>query len=102
MMMRLKGILRTASAMANRGRGTRGFIIIGVADRPSDAARIAEIYSVESIKVGEYEVTGTQHELTAMGRTRDEIFAGWLTELDLHIWSSPLPQNLAESLTLFD
>ncbi|WP_177246860.1 DUF262 domain-containing protein [Mycobacterium malmoense] len=97
-----ESILRTASAMANKGPNTRGFIIIGVADRHSDAARIAEIYGVAPIKVGAYEVTGTQHELTALGRSRDEHLRWLVDRIKASKLEQPFASRLAESLTLFD
>lgn len=97
-----EGILRTASAMANKGPGTRGFIIIGVADRPSDAARIEEIYGVQSITVGDYAVTGTQHELAALGRNRDEHLRWLVDRIKSSKLEHPFASKLAESLTLFD
>lgn len=97
-----EGILRTASAMANKGPGARGFIIIGVADRSTDAARITEIYGVDSIRVGEYQVTGTQHELTALGRTRDEHLRWLVDRIKSSKLEGPFASKLAESLTLFE
>ncbi|WP_029105919.1 DUF262 domain-containing protein [Mycobacterium sp. 360MFTsu5.1] len=97
-----EGILRTASAMANKGPGVRGFVIIGVADRPADAARIAEIYGVDSIKVGEYHVTGTQHELTALGRNRDQHLRWLVDRIKASKLEGTFASKLAESLTLFD
>lgn len=64
-------VLRTASAMANENNSEPGYIFFGVADRPEHAARIKDTYGVDSLTVGGFDVTGTQHELTALGRNVD-------------------------------
>lgn len=97
-----ESVLRTASAMANQGPGSEGFIIFGVADRDAHAERIHQIYGVDPLEVGEYKVTGTQHELSALGNNRDQHMR-WLVQ---RIKSSKLEpafaSHLAGTLTLFD
>lgn len=97
-----ESVLRTASAMANQGRDVRGFIFIGVADRPEHAARVAEIYGVAPIKVSEFDVTGTEHELSAMGRNRDTHMQ-WLTQrIRESKLDSSFASQLAGTLAVFD
>ncbi|WP_167345263.1 DUF262 domain-containing protein [Microbacterium enclense] len=89
-----ESVLRTASAMANHGPDAHGFIIFGVADRKEHADRIKEIYDVAPLEVSEFFVTGTQHELTALGRNRDEQMR-WLVQ---RIKQSKLDEGFASQL----
>lgn len=97
-----ESVLRTASAMANHAKDARGYIFFGVADRPAHAARVAELYGVAATAAGEYQVTGTQHELVALNRTRDAHMQ-WLAQ---RIRASKLEPSfasqLAGTLTLFE
>jgi Protein of unknown function DUF262 len=72
-------VLRTASAMANKGPGERGIIFFGVADDEGDARAVRRLAKVAVHKLDDYYVTGTQHELTLLKRSVDEHFR-WLTE----------------------
>ncbi|MER7735160.1 DUF262 domain-containing protein [Streptomyces erythrochromogenes] len=87
-------ILRTASAMANHGRGTKGVIFIGVADDESDARSVERFAGIEALKYEEFFVTGTQHELSALGKSPDELWR----ELIQRIKSSKLDLDFAENL----
>lgn len=97
-----ESVLRTASAMANHGVDSEGFIFFGVADRLEHAQRITSLYEVTPLEVGEFLVTGTEHELTALGRNRDRHMQ-WLTQ---RIRASKLDptfaSQLAGSLSIFD
>lgn len=98
----LDKILRTASAMANTAPSARGYIFIGVADTIEDAQRIEEFRSISSLPVGSFFITGTNHELSILGRSVDEHLR-WLTD---RIRNSKLDtqfaQSLAASLVVFE
>jgi hypothetical protein len=97
-----ESVLRTASAMANHGTGTEGFIFFGVADRLEHAERIAELYDIAPTKVGEFLVTGTEHELTALGRNRDKHMQWLAQRIRTSKLDSAFASHLAGSLTVFD
>lgn len=97
-----EALLRTASAMANHARGAEGFIFIGVADRPEHAARVSEIYGVTPITHGDFIVTGTQHELTALGRNRDQQMQWLVQRMRESKLESSFASHLASSLTMFE
>lgn len=67
----LHDVLATATAMANSGPGNEGHILIGVADKVSDAARVEQLTSVEALLVHDYYVTGVDFE-AAHSRGLDE------------------------------
>lgn len=87
-------ILRTASAMANTRPGARGYIVIGVADKKADADAVRKLTGVNSYELDHFYVTGTQHELDAMGRSIDEHYR-WLID---KIKNSKLETSFAHQL----
>ncbi|WP_435232212.1 GmrSD restriction endonuclease domain-containing protein [Streptomyces althioticus] len=87
-------ILRTASAMANHGRDSKGVIFIGVADDAADAAAVERFAQIKPLKYEEFFVTGTQHELSALKKSMDELWR----ELTQRIKTSKLDLDFAESL----
>lgn len=95
-------VLKTASAMANHQRGAKGFIFFGVADRPEHARRIEEMYGVQAFEVGDFEVVGTQHELTALGVNRDQHMQRLVNKIRSSKLEAPFAAELARSLTVFD
>ncbi|MEU6327430.1 DUF262 domain-containing protein [Streptomyces sp. NPDC047049] len=87
-------IMKIASAMANVKAGAKGVIFIGVADDADDAASIKRLAGIDGYRIDHFHVTGTQHEMEAMGRTIDEHFR-WLVG---KIKSSKLEKHFADSL----
>lgn len=97
-----ESVMRTASAMANHAKGAKGFIFFGVADRPEHAARISEIYGIAALQVSEFGVTGTQHELAALGRTRDAHMQWLVQRIRDSKLETSFASHLASTLTLFE
>lgn len=97
-----ESVLQTAAAMANSGPSTEGFIIFGVADREEHAKRIAEIYGVQPLVVSDFSVTGTQHELTALKRTRDEHLRWLVQRIKNSKLEGGFASQLASTLALFE
>ncbi|WP_416564028.1 GmrSD restriction endonuclease domain-containing protein [Nocardia testacea] len=88
-------VMRTASAMANKGPGTKGIIFFGVADDAADAQAIERFAGISAHTLDDtFYVTGTQHELTEMNRSVDEHYR-WLTD---RIRSSKLDPEFATNL----
>jgi len=97
-----EAILCTASAMANHSKEAKGYIFVGVADRPEHAERVAEVYGIAPCEAGDFLITGTQHELTALGRTRDAQMQ-WLAQRIRNSKLEPgFASQLAGSLTAFE
>jgi hypothetical protein len=97
-----ESVLCTAAAMANHGPGTEGFIIFGVADRDEHADRVAQIYGVQPLAVSDFKITGTQHELTALKRNRDEHMRWLVQRIKGSKLEDTFASHLAGTLTLFD
>ncbi|MDF4253418.1 DUF262 domain-containing protein [Streptomyces sp. WMMB303] len=87
-------ILRTASAMANYGHDSKGVIFIGVADDAADASAVEQFAKIKPLPYEEFFVTGTQHELSALKKTVDELWR----ELTQRIKTSKLDLDFAEAL----
>ena len=97
-----ESVMQTASAMANHGPGSEGFIIFGVADRAEHARRIEQIYGVQPFEVSGFLVTGTQHELTALKRNRDEHLRWLVQRIKNSKLEAGFAATLASTLTLFE
>jgi len=97
-------VMRTASAMANHGVGAHGFIFFGVADRDEHAARVSEVYQITPLTVEDsnFQVTGTQHELTALGRSRDAQMQWLANRIRNSKLETGFASKLAGTLTLFE
>lgn len=55
-------VLQTICALANLGKGKVGYVVIGVADKASDARRVKHLHQLEPKKVGEFYVLGVERE----------------------------------------
>jgi hypothetical protein len=70
-------VLKTASAMANHGRGASGFIIIGIADTHADAERIRALSGVAPVEVSGRLICGIDVDLAQAGSLDDLLL--WFT-----------------------
>lgn len=57
-------IVKTLTAMANKGKGSKGYVIVGIADKEEDAKRHSSIYGSKytPYKNGNYFITGLNAE----------------------------------------
>jgi hypothetical protein len=90
----LENVLQTAVAMANHGRDSEGLIVIGVADKPSAATRIEELFGVSAIEVAGQLVVGTEEQIKHLGYDLDKWWRRWQSS----IRSAPLSQEFANAL----
>jgi len=60
-------IIETICGIANVGPDSDGFVFIGVADKKSDADRVAELDNVTPVVVGVRHVVGLEREMTVLG-----------------------------------
>ncbi len=94
-------VLKTASAMANARADAIGMIFIGVADDEEDALAVQRFAGVNPHRLDRFYVTGTQHEVDALGRTIDEHFR-WLVQTIKDSKLEPsFAADLATTLTPF-
>ncbi|MEH1830178.1 MAG: hypothetical protein V7L22_33380 [Nostoc sp.] len=71
----IQKLVNTIAAIANNGPDSAGGIIIGVADKESDAIRIEELDGIKSIKVGNRNVVGIKREAKVMGISLEKYVA---------------------------
>ncbi len=90
----LEEVLRTAVAMANYGRDSEGLILIGVVDKPSDAARVKQLFGVEPLGISGHLVVGTEEQIVHLNYDVDKWWRRWQDR----ILSSGLNSDFANSL----
>lgn len=72
----------TTAAISNAGPGSRGYILVGIADKASTADRIRIICGVIPVIAGAFFVTGLDHEPQALGfRDIDKYFQSFIQSL---------------------
>ena len=81
-------VFKTLAAMANHGRESCGYVVIGVADNPSTTGRIKEIFSVEPIRVRGFDVIGIDHEAANLPKKLD----GYYQQLMQRLAASPMSE----------
>ncbi|MEV7783279.1 DUF262 domain-containing protein [Kitasatospora sp. NPDC088351] len=87
-------VMHTAVAMANWSRDAAGFILIGVADKPSAAKRVHAIFGTSSITVNGQEVLGTEEQISLLGHDIDSWWRRWQSKIQ----SSPMDQEFSTDL----
>jgi hypothetical protein len=95
----LARINETICAIANLGPQSRGFLTIGVADKKSDAERVAALDSVTPIDIAGRYVVGIEREAKLLGKKLDD----YVAIITQSIRSSGVPEPLkTQVLTSID
>ena len=68
----IRKLVNTIAAIANNGPDSAGGIIIGVADKESDATRIEELDGIRSLKVGNRNIVGIKREAKVLRISLEE------------------------------
>ncbi|MEU7502677.1 DUF262 domain-containing protein [Streptomyces griseofuscus] len=95
-------VIHTICAIANNGKGRAGTILIGVADKETDARRIRQLDAVEARKVGNRFVVGVRREAQVLGETPERYFARWKEAIRSSNLSRPLRDGVLASLAYSD
>ncbi|WFA88041.1 GmrSD restriction endonuclease domain-containing protein [Paenibacillus amylolyticus] len=61
--MNVAEVVKTLTAIGNRGKGTTGYILVGIADKDIDATWHKKFYKLNYTKVGKFNVCGIQGEI---------------------------------------
>lgn len=64
----LKKIVKTLTAMANSGKNSVGYVVVGVADKIEDAEKIKRRYNADYIRVGSFYITGVDGEVSEFSK----------------------------------
>lgn len=67
-------ILETCAAISNIHKGHKGYVIVGVSDKPATAARVDDLFGVKPILFGGFQVIGIEHEAKYLNKTLDQLF----------------------------
>lgn len=74
----VRDIAETAVAMANNGRQSEGYILVGVADKEADAARVLQLSGREAREIEGRLVTGVELDIDLLGSI-DKVLL-WFTD----------------------
>ncbi|MFB9553591.1 DUF262 domain-containing protein [Streptomyces roseoviridis] len=92
-------VMQTAVGMANWSRDASGFILIGVADKPSAADRLKELFNVSPIEIHGQQVVGTSEQITHLGYDVDSWWRKWQSKIRSAPVDSDFRNNLAHSFS---
>lgn len=83
-------IIQNIAAMANLGKGKKGYIFIGVSDCEQDTKRIEQLDSVIVPRVDPFGIVGLEREARLKGTTLDD----YILSISRKIRDSELPESL--------
>ena len=70
----LHKIIKTLTAMANTGKNTTGYVIVGVADKESDSQKYERKYGIPAKQFNSFYITGVDGEIDKNYKSADEYF----------------------------
>lgn len=75
--------IKTLTGMANKGKGSIGYVIIGVADCEKDAKNLKNLKtSYDFINYYDHYITGINHDVDCSGMSLDKYFERIIQELE--------------------
>ncbi|WP_321784765.1 hypothetical protein [Paraburkholderia sp. J94] len=83
-------IMETCAAIANIGKGHKGYVIVGVAENAQTAARVQKIFKCQPQSFNGFHVTGVEHEAKHAGKSLDEMFQDITDRVGRSALSEPL------------
>lgn len=83
-------IIETCAAIANIGKGHKGYVLVGVAESAATAARVQEVFGVQPLTHGGFYVTGVEHEAQHSGKNLDQMFQDITNRIGRSDLSEPL------------
>ena len=86
----LEKILQNIAAMANLGKGKKGYIFIGVSDKEQDTKRIEQLDKITSPRFFSFGIVGLEREAHLKGTSLDD----YILFLSRNIRDSKLPEWL--------
>jgi hypothetical protein len=94
----LDQVLATSSAMANHSRDAEGMVLIGVADKASDADRVRKLFGVEPVSICGRLAVGTEEQIALLGYDVDRWWRRWQQMIQTADMNSDFRRALAMSL----
>jgi hypothetical protein len=72
-------ICETLTAMANTRRGSVGYVVLGISNKPAHTQRIAEVDGVSVARYRDFEIVGLNREAKVRGISANEYW-GWIVQ----------------------
>jgi hypothetical protein len=91
-------ITRTACAIANTNPRHDGFIYLGVADKESGADRVAHLFGIQPIKIGDVFFMGIGSDLKIIGTNLEAYVKRLIQEISKLPLSEPLKTQITTSI----
>ena len=91
-------VTKTICAIANIGPLSFGKIIIGVADKESDADRVKQIYKIDPQKIGNKYIVGINREANQLKITKEGYFNLWKNEIKNSKLSESLKSDVLSNM----
>lgn len=91
-------IMETCAAIANIGKGHKGYVLVGVAENTKTAARVQEIFGSQPLSFGGFHVTGVDHEAKHSGKNLDQMFQDITDRVGRSALSEPLKSYINSHL----
>lgn len=95
-----KKIAKTMSAMANGGKGSVGYVAIGIADTDADMHRVNQLDSVETVLYRGFRVVGIGREATLRNEDLNDYWHWLIQKLPSTGLDSSLASSIANSARL--
>lgn len=83
-------IMETCAAIANIGKGHKGYVLVGVAENAQTAARVQRVFGSQPLSFGGFFVTGVSHEAERAGKNLDQMFQDITDRVGRSALSEPL------------
>jgi len=93
-------ILKTLVAIANLRKGVRGYVLVGIADKPGAATRVHEIFGVAARPFERFYITGVEHEAQSLSKNLDQLFQMVTDRIRRSPISEPLRDYLARNVKM--
>ncbi|WP_434774780.1 DUF262 domain-containing protein [Pseudomonas oryzihabitans] len=91
-------IMETCAAIANVGRGHKGYVLVGVAESAKTAARVQQIFGSKPLSFSGFHITGVDHEAKHVGKSLDQMFQDVADRVGRSALSEPLKSYIGTHL----
>lgn len=83
-------IMETCAAIANIGKGHKGYVLVGIAENAHTATRVQEIFGSKALSYNGFHITGVDHEANHAGKNLDQMFQDISDRVGRSALSEPL------------
>lgn len=83
-------IMETCAAIANIGKGHKGYVLVGVAENERTATRVHDVFGSKALAYNNFFITGVDHEAKHAGKNLDQMFQDITDRVGRSALSEPL------------